>query len=187
MSMKSVLPASWDDKFLLRKMIEAGVNNHIGADRVRNIDGVEELHLAYPVWGAEAVYNIIEAYPVQYAEQVQKARMRAQITELRWQKQQEPTNLNGIALQTDDVTVGRITAAVVLMDAAPNSPQSRRWKINETTWVDVDRSSLVAMGAAIAGHIEACFQNEEALHILVNGAQDINDLAAIDIESGWPT
>ena len=42
------------------------------------------------------------------------------------------------------------------------------------------------MGAAIAAHIQACFDREEELHIAIKAAADINELAAIDITQGWP-
>jgi hypothetical protein len=53
-------------------------------------------------------------------------------------------------------------------------------------WVELTLDQLVAIAGAIAEHVQACFSRERALHEAVDAAQSVAELAALDIESGWP-
>lgn len=182
MTTKSTLPGSWDEEFILAKMVEAGVDNHIGSGRPDE----NTLEIVYPASGHAAVLQIIEDYPTQYADEVLRPKLKAEVTQTRWEKQVQPTTFMGMPVETDDVTIGRITAAAYLMDADPTSPQAREWKVAEGVWVTLDRNTLVAMGGAIATHIQACFANEKALHEALDAAPTVDDIDLIDLTAGWP-
>lgn len=177
----SVLPLTHDINFIFDKMADAGVVNHFGYSVEEN-----SITLRYRTEDFDAVQAILDAYQTQYADEVLRDRLMGEVTALRRVKQSLPTMFMGMAVPTDDVTVGRITAAAYLMSANPQSPQTRRWKIANGVWVDLDKTALVGMGTAIAGHIQDCFEREEALHTVLASAETVDELAAIDIEAGWP-
>jgi hypothetical protein len=181
MSTLSIVPSTYDVDFIMGKFVAAGVTNHFGY----SIEG-DGIHIRYRAEDFDAAQSVLDAYQTQYADEVLRDRLVGEVTALRRVKQAMPTMFMGMAVPTDDVTVGRITAAAYLMSANPQSPQTRRWKIANGVWVDLDKTALVGMGTAIASHIQDCFEREEALHTVLASAETVDDLAAIDIEAGWP-
>jgi hypothetical protein len=181
MSTLSVVPLTYDVDYIIGEIVRAGVVNHYGYS-------VEEdgIHIRYRAPDFDAVQAVLDAYQTQYADEVLRERLMGEATALRRVKQALPTAFMGMEVPTDDVTVGRITAAAYLMSANPQSPQTRRWKIANGVWVDLDKTALVGMGTAIALHIQQCFEHEEALHSQLLSAETVDDLLEVDLEEGWP-
>lgn len=182
MPVLSIIDLSWNPNWIVDEIQKLGVVNHFGYDTKE--DGH---HFSYLVDDTEVVQSVLNEYPTRYANEMRKPALLRLVTDIRWRKQLTTTFM-GKTVPADDQTIARITAAVVLMDADPTSPQTRRWKTgpNADDWVTLDRNALVAMGAKIAAHMQACFDREEELHGLIRAAEDIHDLDGIDIESGWP-
>ncbi|MFN9716818.1 MAG: DUF4376 domain-containing protein [Sphingomonadales bacterium] len=181
MSTLSIVPLTHDIDFILAKMAAAGVANHYGYS-VKE-DGI---YLRYRAENFEVTQAVLNAYPTQYADEVLRGRLKVKVTDMRRAKQSLPATFMGMPVPTDDVTIGRITAAAYLMDANPASPQTRRWKVADDLWLTLNREALVGMGTAIAAHIQQCFEQEEALHAALDGAATVDDLRAVDLEAGWP-
>lgn len=181
MSGNSIVPETWDVDWLIETMVANGVQNHYGYGKVE--DGYL---LRYSIDDYDLVQAAIEAYPTRYAEEVLKPKMKREATDLRKATQLKPVNFNGLSLETDVVTISLITAAAYLMDANPNSAQTRLWKVNEDDWVELDRNTLVAMGEAIANYVQTCFQREKELRDQITAATTIEELAPIDVTTGWP-
>lgn len=53
-------------------------------------------------------------------------------------------------------------------------------------WARLTLAELVEVGKAIATHVEACFARERQLHAEIDAAGSIEELAEIDMGSGWP-
>ena len=162
-------------------MKDAGVVNHYG-HYVKD-DGI---YLVYRAENFDTVQAILDAYPVSYADEVLRDEMKSSVTSLRWDNQQFVPDFNGAKLEANDVTIGRIIAALDLMDRNPDLPRIRNWKVTDDYWAELSYETIAAMGRAIGIHIQTCFDNEKALHALIDAAEDIDDLALIDINSGWP-
>lgn len=182
MSTLSILDPSHDMDYLMSKLKEAGVDNHVGWDEFE--DG--NYHLRYRSEDFDAVQAVLDAYEVTYAEDVVRPGLRAEVTALRKVRQAQPVNFNGLMLETDLNTISLITAAAYLMDADPTSAQSRLWKVNDEVWIDLDRNTLVAMGRAIADNTQAMFEQEKALLDSIAAATTLAELEAIDVAAGWP-
>lgn len=181
MSTQSIVPLHYDLNYIFQKMQEAGVINHYGS-------AVSEIGqtIVYRAEDFNTVQAVLDAYPTDYAEEVLRPRMLAQLAEHRWNKQQT-FQLNGATMKSDPETVSSLTATVVLMDANPDSPQTRRWKVGPSTWQTFDRNALVAIGTAAAAHIQLCFDKEEELMVQLLAAETVDDLLEIDILEGWPS
>ena len=183
MSTQSVIPAHYDLDFILRKMNEAGVVNHYGHGE-SNGDTI----IVYRAEDFEKVQGVLDAYEVQYADEVLRPQMMAQLTTLRREKQKS-FNFEGQQIMSDPESISSMTAAVVLMDTNPDSPITRRWKVGPgpADWMTLDRTALVALGTAAADHVQACFNVEEAKLALLFDAANVDDLLEIDLECDWPS
>ena len=182
MTYTHTISSTCDASYLLDKagvvnLFSIAVNDRAGTQTIDYIGTSDQY---------EAIVAAIEAYPTSYAEEVLKPRLSAQVTSKRYEVQQS-TTMNGSTIACDDVTIGRLTAVVVLMDADPNAPTTRRWKMPNGSWQTLDRDQLVAMSSAIAAHVQACFDCEEAPLAQIGAAENVDALDALDLETGWPT
>lgn len=134
----------------------------------------------------EAMVDVISSYPTVYAREVLEPLLLERATSTRWDKLQT-VEFYGKTIPADDTTLTKLTSAVVIMNEDPTSPQSVRWKTgpNAEDWLTLDKATLVAMGAAIRDHTQLCFNNEEALHIAIRAAANVEEMEAIDLEAGW--
>ena len=80
---------------------------------------------------------------------------------VRWRKEVGGTFVNGKPVATDRESQGQITAAVSL--AQVNPQVSLQWKYNDDTWGVLDAAGILALGQAVAAHVQACFAAEAAL------------------------
>lgn len=177
MTTLSKIPVTYDIEYLMNKIVK-----HLDS----GVEG-DEYIIRYRAEDFDAVQEVLDSYPVSYAEDVLKAKMAQEASAERWKRQQLASFMGG-PLPADDVTISGITAAIVLMDVDPDSPKTRRWKAGPGVddWITIDRNTLVAMGSAIGNHVQNCFDREEELQIAIAAADDIDDLAEIDISDGWP-
>jgi len=78
-------------------------------------------------------------------------------------------------------------SAVMAMLAIQNSePFSLDWRLQDNSIVALDAMQMIAVGVAVGQHIAACQYCKNALDALIDAAEDVEALEAIDIEAGWP-
>ena len=174
----NTIPLGWDEEYIYKK------SSLDGAKGFYINNGVKSLHYTGTPEQFEEVCAIIDNYPTTYADEVVKPRMCKEVTDLRWIKQQS-TIYNGIELECDDITIGRLTSGAFLMDVNPDTPQERRWKLADDNWITLSKQDMIELGSVIAAHMQTCFNREEELHNAIKSAETIEDLALIDIEDGW--
>lgn len=56
----------------------------------------------------------------------------------------------------------------------------------ESGWVKLTLEEMKGIAAMIAGHVQACFSKERALHEAIDAASTMEELQAIDVNAGWP-
>lgn len=108
------------------------------------------------------------------------------LADRRWQAEVGGTTVGGIPVSTDRESQSKLTAAFVQADKNPafNIPN---WKVAPGTFVTLDATTIIALGNAVTAHVQACFDREaELCNEILNAVDDV-DLAAIDINSGWPS
>ncbi|KAA0573372.1 DUF4376 domain-containing protein [Azospirillum sp. Sh1] len=54
-------------------------------------------------------------------------------------------------------------------------------------WEQIAPEDMVAIGRAVALHVQACFSRERALHRQIDDAGDIEAVLAINVTAGWPS
>lgn len=181
MTTLSRVPGSYDVEYILQKMKDSGITNHYGYAH----EG-EEIVFRYQAEDYDAMMAVLDAYQTDYADEVLRDKLKAIVTSLRWDNQQFVPDFNGAKLEANDVTIGRIIAALDLMDRNPDLPRTRNWKVTDDYWAELDYDTIANMGRAIGIHIQACFDNEKALHTALDNAATVDELKLIDLTSGWP-
>lgn len=104
------------------------------------------------------------------------------LADLRWQKSLTFT-YDGVPSAPADSALSAVTGFVVAAQiVAPTGPTT--WKLAAGEFRSWTFEQVVAYGIAIRGHIQSCFDREEALTALIVAAEDP---ASIDITTGWPS
>ena len=104
------------------------------------------------------------------------------LADLRWRKSQTFA-YDGVPNAPADSALSAVTGFVVASQIAP-SEGATTWKLASGEFRSWTFEQVVAYGIAIRGHIQACFDREEALTALIVAAVDP---ASIDISTGWPS
>jgi len=102
----------------------------------------------------------------------------------RWQAETGGTTFSGLPLSTDPVSQTKYVGAVVGVQLDPNS--TLKWKMADGSFVTLDAATITAVAMAVRSHIQACFDREAELRVLVEAAASKAELDAIDINSDWP-
>lgn len=93
-------------------------------------------------------------------------------------------------VDTDPESLLRITGAVQAATIAITAGDALAldWTMADNSVVTMDAEMLVAMGRAVALHVDACHQRGRELRQLVEAAETEGDLTAIESEIivGWP-
>jgi hypothetical protein len=54
------------------------------------------------------------------------------------------------------------------------------------TFVALDAQAITAVAMAVRTHVQACFDNEALLKAQVEVAVTAEEIAAVDLNAGWP-
>jgi hypothetical protein len=113
-----------------------------------------------------------------------KTKKLSDLADLRWQKETGGTTFAGIEIATDAVSQTKYIGAVVGAQMDPSA--SLKWKISNGSFVTLDAAQIVNVAMAVRAHVQACFDNEADLRVLIEAAETQEELDAIDINTGWP-
>ncbi len=142
-------------------------------------DGVEEY--APGQWRQKWTIRNRTAAELAQAKEARKAEIRA----LRWQKEVGGATFNGLPIRTDEESRAKINGAVALFDKDPTLAVVD-FEAQPGVWIEFDQPTMDALGVFVGRHVQQCFSHSKALMMLVDPAETFADLAAIDIEAGWP-
>lgn len=101
----------------------------------------------------------------------------------RWDKETGGTTFNGMPVATDPVSQTKIIGAVVGAQIDPLATVN--WKLPDGSFVTLDAAAINAMAMAVRAHVQACFDREAELKALIDGANTVEDIAAVDLNDGW--
>ena len=175
---RSIVPGDYDADFILA---EAGNPNHAGW--MHNEDGTRLI--AYHPNDHAAVIAVIDDYPALYLAKKAKPDARRQIGEIGRQKARAFT-FNGVSLDLDQGTEARIGGAVTYLTRNEGVAELHWDLTGDGDFITLPREAVLAMGDAAGAHVQACFAHRKALTDAVNAAADLEALAAIDLQAGWP-
>lgn len=112
-----------------------------------------------------------------------KAKLSAQVTALRWQRETGGLMLGGVRVATGLADQNRI--ASVLSAIQVSQLDGVDFKA-ESGWVYLTAAELQAVAAAITAHVQACFTAERVHHEAINALTDVADAQDYDVTTGWP-
>jgi len=90
----------------------------------------------------------------------------------------------GAKVKTDRESQASLTGAYTSLQAGLLTGID--WKA-EDGWMTLDLEACGQIAQAVAVHVQACFTHEKELAALIDAAETVEDLKAIDIGSGWPS
>lgn len=103
----------------------------------------------------------------------------------RYTAEEAGTTFGGYPLATDRTTQAKITAAYVKATADPDYTIAS-WKFAPGVFAPLTSAQIIAAADVMEAHVQLCFANEAAISALILAAETPEDLAAIDLEQGWP-
>lgn len=117
-----------------------------------------------------------------------KKEMRRRINAERDLQETKPFGYLGKRFDADERSISRIMGAVQAAQAAlaAGVPFSVEWVCADNTAIILDTQQMIALPAALAQRVYAVHARARELKASVEAAASLDDLAAIDITSGWP-
>jgi hypothetical protein len=77
---------------------------------------------------------------------------------------------------------GSVTMALIA-----GSAFSVDWRLSDNTVTTLNASQMINVGLAVGQHVSACQDRKNDLDAAITAATSATELAAIDIETGWPS
>lgn len=117
--------------------------------------------------------------------------IKTQLASVRWSHESEGIIYNNVVFATDEQS--RVNYIGALLQAQNNPGYTTVWKAktdsdpSDTVFVTLDANSLFYITGSGIDYISKCFVNEESIRVQIDSSLDLNELLAIDLESGWPT
>jgi hypothetical protein len=105
-------------------------------------------------------------------------RLKAQVEARRDEAIAAGIVIDGLPVQTDDISQQRITGAALAASLDPTLEV--RWKVGNGAFVTLDAASVIAIAQAVRAHVQACFDREADLRDAIDAGE------APDVESAWP-
>jgi hypothetical protein len=112
------------------------------------------------------------------------AQKLAELAALRWERETGGTTVNGMPVATDAVSQTKYIGAVVGAQIDPNAVIN--WKMADGTFVSLDAQAITAVAMAVRAHVQTCFNNEAVLKEEIEAATTAEEIAAVDLDTGWP-
>lgn len=116
---------------------------------------------------------------------IARARLKQAIKELRNQADWGGCDTPSGRIDSDAASQLKINGAVSLALVLGES-FTVNWRMSDNSIVTLDAPAMIAIGIAVATKVAACQLRKNALDAEVAAAETLEDLAAIDIYSGWP-
>lgn len=91
----------------------------------------------------------------------------------------------GLSMPTDTQAGTNVLGAIVGLELA-SSQGPIVWKLGDGSFAPLSFADLVDLGQTMRGHIQACYVREAALSAEIAAAQTVEEIAAVDIDQGWP-
>lgn len=130
----------------------------------------------------------IEAFVISLDDR--KAQLISAVSKLRDTKETAGFPFCGKWFQSDERSVARLNSTALTASAAllsGQNPQFPAWTAADNTELAMDARGVLALQSALTLHAGALHAHARRLKTVILEAKDIGTLAAIDIETGWPS
>lgn len=106
-----------------------------------------------------------------------KAAKMAEIAACRYAAEVAGVTVGGVVVRTDRESQALITGAALA--ATQDSEYTCTWKA-ESGFVVLNAQTIIAVAQAVRSHVQACFDAEAAKCILIDAAQTVEDVEAVE-------
>lgn len=177
---RSTVPATYDADFILD---EAGKPNHSGW--MVNEDG-SKLIVYHPNDHATLV-AVIDDYEALYLEKSAKPRLWAEVKALRDAKEAAPAVTPLGLVDSDDKSKTKVLGLVLMALLAKQSgaPFEEEFTMADNAVVMLDADMAILLGMTLGQSVSQIHTNGRALRAQITAATSLDELEAIDLESGW--
>lgn len=148
------------------------------ADLQNPPSGMASLELPYETWQLEDYSTDIEVFRTALKAKV-KAKREAVIN--------GGSDTPSGRVDTDDVSRGKIAGAsfVAFVAKSTSVPFTIEWTMQDNSFQALDADQMIAVGTAVAFHVNAAHDRARALQTELEAAPTVVDLLKIDTAAGW--
>ena len=115
--------------------------------------------------------------------------IKTQLASTRWSYESQGIIYNNAIYATDEQS--RVNYIGALLQAQGNPSYTVVWKAKtesgDSVFVELNANALSHITASGIDYISKCFTNEETIRIQIDASTTLNELLAINLDTGWPT
>ena len=154
---------------------------------ISNVDRVAHEIQQEPIhkWTVESDKVTVTYSIRQYDVDTQKTKMIDRARQRRKDAEVSGITVNGVSIRTTPNSQARV-AGLMTTVLADDQADNFDFEHQPAQWVTIDRATAFAIGKAVSDHVQAGYTNQRQLQSSIEAAQDMYDLQAIDLSSGWP-
>jgi hypothetical protein len=135
------------------------------------------------VWTQQWQIAALDAATISANQAAYKLRRIADLAAIRYTHETAGISLAGSTIRTDRESQALVTGAWCRAQQHPDVLID--WK-GESGWTQINAATVNALADAVGAHVQACFSRERALYGQITAATTVAEIAAIDLEAGWP-
>lgn len=113
-----------------------------------------------------------------------KADLKARVTEKRSQVEEGGTTIAGVAVKTDAGSQAKLTGALNFVGRNPI--RTIKWKTAAGTFAPLNKAAIEAISDGVGEFVALCFDAEAAHYAAIDALTTPAQVAAYDVNTGWP-
>lgn len=119
-------------------------------------------------------------------ERIQDVRQKKinDLTTLRFEKEVNGINVNGISVRTDRESQSQLAAAVLTLKE--KFANSINWK-GENGWVNLNQAQILQISKIVSQYVQGCFNVEQMHYAKIANLRSVEEINKYDFTVGWPT
>lgn len=129
------------------------------------------------------VVAAVNAYDAAWLARVKTGRIEA-VAMLRRGAVINDFSFNGVPMKLDESCENALSKAYAALSRQPAGTEID-FEVSRGNFMSFDLAAVGAISDAAFIHVQKCFTNARRLTTLINAAEDLAALDAIDLESGW--
>lgn len=131
----------------------------------------------------DAVVDAVNRYDAAWLERIKVGRIEA-VAALRRAAVTDTFSFNGMAMRLDADAENALSKAYSALKRQPDGT-SIDWEVSRGVFMSFDLAMVEAISDAAFEHVQRCFTNARRLTALINAADNLAILDAIDLDNGW--
>lgn len=112
-----------------------------------------------------------------------RAEKKSTLAAIRWSKETQGTEINGIPVGTDDRSRSTYLGMLMAVQFDPN--YTVNFKAADGNFITLDAMGISAVAFGVRDYVQQCFNREQELIADIDAATTAQEIADIDIENGW--